>query len=271
MNKIILIFFIGMVIVFSGCSSHSSSYMDYYRGDISSTSKRNYTDPKMKPYVVRGVTYYPTLASVGDTFRGIASWYGPDFHGKRTSNGEKYNMYAMTAAHKTLPMNTLLRVTNRRNGKSVVVRVNDRGPFVSTRIIDLSKAAASQLDMIATGTAPVLLEVIGFEGKDGVRRNTFHHTPTYIKKPSVPIVSKPIKTEVTSGFALQIASFVNIDGALRTQKKYDNINGYRTIIKDVHTQNGRVFKVLLKGFKSEQEARNYKKNGLFYGAFIVRD
>ena len=84
---------------------------------------------------------------------GVASWYGEDFHGKLTSNGEVYDMYAMTAAHKTLPLGVYVRVTNKQNGQSAVVRVNDRGPFVDTRIIDLSYAAAKQLGVVGPGTA----------------------------------------------------------------------------------------------------------------------
>lgn len=86
---------------------------------------------------------------------GIASWYGPKFHGKRTANGEVYDMLAMTAAHKTLPFGTRVEVRNRTNGRSVVVRINDRGPFVRGRVIDLSRAAADLIDMLGSGTAPV--------------------------------------------------------------------------------------------------------------------
>ena len=81
------------------------------------------------------------MVKTGNIYRGIASWYGPNFHGKKTSNGEWYDMYAMTAAHKTLPFGTLVKVNNLENGKSVVVKINDRGPFVRGRIIDLSKSA----------------------------------------------------------------------------------------------------------------------------------
>lgn len=91
---------------------------------------------------------------------GVASWYGPKFHGRLTANGETYDMHGLTAAHKTLPFNTKLRVTNLNNGKSVVLRINDRGPFLHNRIIDLSKGAAVAVDMIETGTAPVMLEVL---------------------------------------------------------------------------------------------------------------
>jgi rare lipoprotein A len=91
---------------------------------------------------------------------GIASWYGEDFNGKPTSNREVYDMYAMTAAHKTLPFETRVRVFNLSNGKSTVVRINDRGPFVDGRIIDLSLAAAEAIDMVGPGTAPVRLEIL---------------------------------------------------------------------------------------------------------------
>ncbi len=92
------------------------------------------------------------------TARGISSWYGPGFHGKLTASGERFDSNDLTAAHKTLPFGTMLKVTNRDNGKSVVVRVNDRGPFVPGRIIDVSRGAAVKLGMIETGTAPVLIE-----------------------------------------------------------------------------------------------------------------
>ncbi len=96
----------------------------------------------------------------GYTERGIASFYGKKFHGRPTASGELFDMSAMTAAHKKLPFNTLLRVTNLTNGKSVYVRINDRGPFIHRRIIDLSRAAAEQIDLIQSGTAPVEIVVI---------------------------------------------------------------------------------------------------------------
>lgn len=114
-----------------------------------------------KPYTVRGKTYYPVQSAHGFREEGIASWYGRDFHGKSTANGERYNMYGMTAAHKLLPFGTELKVTNLENGKSIIVRVNDRGPFVGNRIIDLTKTGAEKIAMIGKGTARVRLEAIG--------------------------------------------------------------------------------------------------------------
>jgi rare lipoprotein A len=111
-------------------------------------------------YDVFGKRYYVLSSGAGYWERGVASWYGPGFHKERTSIGEPYDMYAMTAAHKTLPLPAYVRVTNLQNGRSVVVRVNDRGPFVGNRIIDLSYTAAAKLDMLRNGTAMVDVRVI---------------------------------------------------------------------------------------------------------------
>ena len=112
-------------------------------------------------YVIEGVTYRVMDTSDGYREEGIASWYGGYFHGRRTSSGDVYDMYLMTAAHKSLPLPTYVRVTNLTNGRSVVLRVNDRGPFVEDRIIDLSFAAATKLGMAEQGTAEV--EVVALD------------------------------------------------------------------------------------------------------------
>ena len=111
-------------------------------------------------YEVFGKRYYVMASSVGYIERGVASWYGPGFHAERTSVGEPYDMYGMTAAHKTLSLPTYVRVTNLQNNRSIVVRVNDRGPFVGNRIIDLSYTAAAKLDMLRKGTAFVEVRAI---------------------------------------------------------------------------------------------------------------
>jgi rare lipoprotein A len=111
-------------------------------------------------YVVFGRRYYPMRDSRGFVQRGIASWYGTKFHGRNTSNGEVYDMYAMTAAHKRLPLPSFVEVTNLENGRRVVVRVNDRGPFHENRIIDLSYAAAARIGMLGKGTALVEVRAI---------------------------------------------------------------------------------------------------------------
>lgn len=102
----------------------------------------------------------PQAFAAEGSLSGVASWYGPGFHGRLTANGERYDMHAMTAAHKTLKFGTKVKVTNSKNGKSVTVRINDRGPFVGGRVIDLSRSAADAIDMVGSGIAPVTIEVL---------------------------------------------------------------------------------------------------------------
>lgn len=111
-------------------------------------------------YEVYGKRYHILENSEGYVERGTASWYGTKFHGRRTSSGDTYNMYAMTAAHKTLPIPSYARVTHLQNGKSIIVKINDRGPFVNNRLIDLSYVAARKLGIAANGTGPVEVRVI---------------------------------------------------------------------------------------------------------------
>lgn len=224
-----------------------------------SAGESAYTHPTMRPYTVGGHRYYPTIVHRGETFEGKASWYGPNFDGKPTSNGETYDMHAATAAHKTLPMNTILRVTNKRNGRETVVRVNDRGPFVASRIIDLSKKAAKDLDMIRAGTADVRIEVLGFagEGATGI--------------PAEGALRDGPAEKVVSAFFIQIGSFRRFEGAAYTQEKYDNFQGHTTIIKDTEYNGDRLFRVWLGQFQSEQEARDFISASPFEAAFIVRE
>jgi rare lipoprotein A len=122
-------------------------------------------------YDVLGHRYFVLAAADGYVERGVASWYGPTFHGGSTSSGEAYDMYGMTAAHKTLPLPTYVRVTNLKNGKSVVVRVNDRGPFVANRLIDLSYTAAAKLDMLREGTTLVEVTALTPQVPDELTRS----------------------------------------------------------------------------------------------------
>ncbi len=125
-----------------------------------------------KPYVVFGKSYIPLKSSKGFRQKGTASWYGKKFHGKKTSSGEVYDMYKMTAAHTVLPIPSYARVTNLKNGRSVIVRVNDRGPFKHNRAMDLSYAAALKLDVVNTGTAPVEIVSIGESADAGSEKST---------------------------------------------------------------------------------------------------
>ena len=145
-----------LLLAAAGCSGKRLGSDSPPGGQPSTTQPRG-----TKPYTVMGQTYHPLLSAHGYSEEGIASWYGKDFHGKKTANGETYDMHGMTAAHKLLPFGTQLRVTNLDNGRSITVRVNDRGPFVANRVIDLTHTGAEKLDMVGPGTARVRLESIG--------------------------------------------------------------------------------------------------------------
>lgn len=159
---------------------------------------------------------------------GIASWYGPDFHGKPTANGERYNMNRRTAAHRTLPFNTVVRVENLDNGKSVVVRINDRGPYVGNRVIDLSRRAAREIDMIHSGTARVTLYLL----EEGDR----------------PVTSQNTSSRET--FTVQLASFANERDANNTSA---GIRGSR--VERVTFGGNTAYRVYYGTYNSAEEAR----------------
>ena len=269
LKSVIRVILLAFMLIMSGCTSYMGSY-EYrpaktskkYPSEVlanapSTVKKKNgELTASMRPYTVLGREYYPTVVSVGDTMSGRASWYGSDFHGKSTSNGEAYDMYAMTGAHKTLPINTVVRVTNLENNQKTVVRINDRGPFVESRIIDLSFAAAKEIDLVSKGSAQVSLEVLGFEPSDS-------------RSIDIKELAKGPKQEVLNSFAIQIGAFMNIQGALETQKKYASFHGYSAIIKDSQYNNDKLYRVWMRGFRSEVEARDFISQGYFSGQFII--
>ncbi len=175
---------LALILVLAGCSSTASRYSYPHDSapdrdiDVSQIPdatpihepRSQYGNPES--YVVNGRRYHVMHAAEGYVERGIASWYGKKFHGHRTSSGEPYNMYAMTAAHTRLPLPSYVQVTNLRNQRTVVVRVNDRGPFHANRIIDLSYAAAKKLGITAKGTAMVEVRAIGPEQNTRVATTT---------------------------------------------------------------------------------------------------
>lgn len=120
---------------------------------------KTFTGSPRKPQTV--TSFDPQRKQLIANRRGTASWYGYRFHGRRTASGERFNASAYTAAHRSLPFGTKVRVTNLRNGRSVIVRINDRGPYARGRVIDLSKAAANAIGLISSGTAPVRIEIVG--------------------------------------------------------------------------------------------------------------
>ena len=149
---------------------------------------------------------------MGFTQEGIASWYGKDFHGKKTSNGEIYDMHAMTAAHKTLPLGVFVKVRNRENGQETVVRVNDRGPFVKNRIIDLSYTAAKKLGVDMKGTAPVRIEALGYRAA-GASGEEYKAPETYD----------------SGNYSVQIGSFKDQQNAKRLSEEMRKLHGYSEV------------------------------------------
>lgn len=187
--------------------------------------------PKVEPrsamgnppfYEVFGQRYYVMQSSAGYVERGVASWYGPGFHKGRTSNGEPYDMYGMTAAHKTLPLPAYVQVTNLGNGRSVVVRVNDRGPFKDGRIIDLSQTAAAKLDMIRDGTA--LVEVRSL-------------TPGHGAGPSTAA------SDGNTSLYVQAGAFSNKDNAARLLAQLRSQGFANSFVRDDQVGGRRLFRV----------------------------
>lgn len=177
-----------------------------------------------KPYEVLGERYEPLTGDVPYVDRGLASWYGRKFHGRPTASGEVYNMYAMTAAHATLPIPSYARVRNPANGREVIVRINDRGPFHKGRIIDLSYTAALKLDLLR-GTAPVEVRRITY---DEIRAGTWGRpagepAPVYVpdtppgapqrETTGTPVAVTPAATPAAAGYWLQFGAFAKLDGA----------------------------------------------------------
>lgn len=171
-------------------------------------------------YVVFGRRYDVMATSDGWVERGTASWYGPGFHAAATSLGEPYNMYAMTAAHKTLPIPCYAEVTNLRNGRKVVVRINDRGPFVGDRIIDLSYTAAAKLDMLLQGTAPVEVRVLtpGREAAGSALPPPVFPTAAVMPPPAEPtvtVVNAPAPAAGVKAMFIQAGVFADHENARR--------------------------------------------------------
>ncbi len=229
------------VIIFSflltaGCASQNADlHEDLYEGPANSTM----------PYKVKDTTYYPISNPAGFEQTGTASWYGPNFNGKLTSNQEVYDMHAMTAAHKTLPFNTRVKVTNLENGRKAVVRINDRGPFVKNRIIDLSLEAAKILGVVEKRTARVKLSALASSGSGA--------NDEYVGQ--------------AQSFAIQIGSFRKRDNAELLVKKTESGR-----IKSV-TRNGvAYYQVIVGKYSTFDEAHlqmeNLRDRG-YHGAFVV--
>ena len=258
---------------FTGCSTHTPF-------EPSDTAPRNPVDvsgipdavPQQEPlsrygnpdsYVVYGKRYHTLDSSKGYLERGQASWYGTKFHGKRTSSGEPYDLYAMTAAHKTLPLPTYVEVTNLDNGRSVIVKVNDRGPFHGDRIIDLSYAAAVKLGTMSTGTGRVEVRAID---------PAMPASPALAAAPASVPAPGPLQTSQT--LYLQVGAFSSQHNAERLRREIQEREVGSVRIVEDDSSNGRLYKVqvgpLSGGSEADQVARSLKSLGINESRSIVR-
>jgi rare lipoprotein A len=241
--------FISMLLasLLSACASHRTRVLD--------TPETRGLKGWQKPYTVDGERYDPLLRHEGFVQDGLASWYGEEWHGGSTSNGERYDMHAMTAAHKTLPLGVYVRVRNKRNNSEVVVRINDRGPFVKERIIDLSMAAAKQVGIFDAGTAPVHIEALGYHSGDSAG----------------PAPYRPPTSYDAGDFAIQIAAFTKRENAERLTSRMRKSYGSAGI-QDATVKGTRFFRVRVGSYgslvKAEKACGEFERGG-YPGSFVV--
>jgi len=214
------------------------------------------TTPRgQKPYTINGERYEPLSSHEGFVEQGIASWYGSDFHGKETSSGETYDMYAMTAAHKTLPLGVYVRVRNQGNGRESVVRINDRGPFVKGRIIDLSCSAARELGLEEHGTAPVRIEALGYLDRGAQGRVTYRPPASYDR----------------GQFGIQVGAFSKLENAQKMESVMKRRYGTASITEAL-VNGARFYRVRAGNYSSLKEAEQEYKlsyDRLISGGFVV--
>ncbi|MBW1676694.1 MAG: septal ring lytic transglycosylase RlpA family protein [Deltaproteobacteria bacterium] len=211
-----------------------------------------------KPYKIGKHWYQPMKHARGFRERGTASWYGKDFHGRKTSSGEAYNMYAMTAAHKTLPLGTYVRVCNLNNDETVDVRINDRGPFVRGRIIDLSYEAAQRIGLVGPGTVPVKIVALGSLKETVVGGK--------VQRTLVP------GNYYVGDFTIQVGAFKDKENAVRLRNKLGETykNAHITVYESA--KKGTFYRVRVARCKALDQARKYagslQANG-YPDAFVV--
>lgn len=204
-------------------------------------------------YVVFGKRYYTLSSSYNFVERGIASWYGKKFHGKRTSSGERYNMYAMTAAHTRLPLPTHVQVTNLKNGRKVVVRVNDRGPFYDNRIIDLSYSAAAKLGILREGTSLVEVRALNALNYHAARESNaaMHSADRWVEKsPARMMNASAVDTRVF----VQVGAFSTRAGANRLTRQLGDMNLGTITISSVTRGEAKLYQVRIGPLPTIQSA-----------------
>ncbi|MBU1193286.1 MAG: septal ring lytic transglycosylase RlpA family protein [Proteobacteria bacterium] len=260
-----------MLFIFTVCITGCSSALDntYGSGHIPPGESSTY-DKKtpaynkkhlatQRPYEVKGERYTPIHSATGFVQTGKASWYGSQFHGRKTSNGERYNMYDMTAAHKTLPMNTWVSVHNLENNKKIIVRINDRGPFIAGRIIDLSYTGAKRIGIVGPGTAQVRVTALG-------------QAASYSEKTKTPVTFTPLDYW-KGNFTVQIGAFKVKTNAEKYRDKlsktYENAH-----IETFTDDRGTFYRVRIGRFSNLQDAITFSEKIITQGfgsAFAVAE
>jgi rare lipoprotein A len=196
---------------------------------------------KMQPYVVNGETYYPIPSAEGFVQEGLASWYGKEFHGRATASGEVFDMYRPSAAHKTLPLGTHVRVANLASNTETIVRINDRGPFVKGRVIDLSYAAAKEVGLLGPGVAPVRIEALG--------RQVGEVESSGVKRPVVEIQN------IEEGlFSVQVGAFSDRQNALRLADRLRPVFGDTEVSVYMDKDRGTLYRVRVSKSRSLTQA-----------------
>jgi len=255
-KRVILILFLVLCLTVSACGRHTVS-------PAKSSSKRlilkPYKGPGFSPYVIDGERYYPLSDSEGFVQHGNASWYGEKFHGRPTANGEIFDMNKRSAAHKTLPLGTYVKAVNLENKKQIVVRINDRGPFVKGRIIDFSYAAAKEIGLVGPGVARVKIVALGREVGE-------------IESPSgsQPVVE--INDLKQGEFTVQVGAFTSKDNATRLSNQLRPIFDYVDVEVWDDKINGSVYRVRVSKSKTLINAEKMEKKLESMGfetAFIV--
>ncbi|CAA6811978.1 MAG: Rare lipoprotein A precursor [uncultured Campylobacterales bacterium] len=246
-----------ILIFFFGCVSTSKVLIPKDIKDSPNMHKAT-----LKAYNINSIIYVPKIPTVGYSEAGIASWYGDKFHGKYTSNGEVYNMYGLTAAHKTLPMNTIVQVTNLKNHKSIVLRINDRGPFIHKRIIDLSYEAAKTLEFAKHGTTNVKIKVLQLSN------NLPKRTTTVMPKETV--TPKAANSKTDNGLLLQVGAFSKFERAVKVKQSYSYFDK-PVLIKKIKQNNKIYYKVVIGYFNSKEEIKRFiSRNPKFKNSIIFK-
>lgn len=247
---------VAMMALLPGCGSFSK-YQDGAPSKVLDWDKIPNAEPRAEAlsrtgnpesYVVNGKRYFVDFDSKEFSQQGVASWYGTKFHGRKTSSGEIYDMYKMTAAHKTLPLPSYVKVTNLHNDKQIIVRVNDRGPFVDGRIIDLSYAAAHKLEIVGNGTANVAIEKV-FSNSELIEEN---------RQPPIdnPVESSLDSKTTFSVYYVQIGAFSQRIRAEQLRQKLDTQAITPVTITNANQSSQNLYRVRVGPFTDKQQMRN---------------